>query len=164
MLRPSQEKVEAWRFNEEAPAGDAKGLNEDGLPSYDPTEVKRVLRKVDLRLLPMLTALYLLAFLDRGNIGNAKVAGMNAELGLTGTQYNIVLSVSEIAFHGMQAILTGDLRPALFHPLHPLRHTEQYRPQARAAFSLDLDSCYRMGSCECSPVPLHAGDLLAILY
>lgn len=33
---------------------------------------------------PVLTLLYLLAFLDRGNIGNARVAGMNKDLGLTG--------------------------------------------------------------------------------
>ena len=41
----------------------------------------------------MLTLLYVLAFLDRGNIGNAKVAGMNKELNLTGTQYNLALTV-----------------------------------------------------------------------
>lgn len=28
-----------------------------------------------------------------GNIGNAKVAGMNEELGLTGNQYNMALTV-----------------------------------------------------------------------
>lgn len=36
---------------------------------------------------------YVLAFLDRGNIGNAKVAGMNVDLGLTGNQYNLALTV-----------------------------------------------------------------------
>jgi hypothetical protein len=29
----------------------------------------------------MLTLLYVVGFLDRGNIGNAKVAGMNVDLG-----------------------------------------------------------------------------------
>ena len=41
----------------------------------------------------MLALLYVLAFLDRGNIGNAKVAGMNADLHLTGPQYNLALTV-----------------------------------------------------------------------
>lgn len=41
----------------------------------------------------MLALLYVLAFLDRGNIGNAKVAGMNTDLKLTGSQYNIALTV-----------------------------------------------------------------------
>lgn len=63
------------------------------LPRYDDKETHRILRKVDYRLLPMLTLLYVLAFLDRGNIGNAKVAGMNEELQLTGTQYNLALTV-----------------------------------------------------------------------
>ena len=60
---------------------------------YDPAEVKRVLRKVDWHLLPPLMVLYILSFIDRSNIGNAKIAGMNDELGLTGSQYNIALTV-----------------------------------------------------------------------
>ncbi|TVY83547.1 putative transporter [Lachnellula suecica] len=61
--------------------------------TYYDAETKRILRKIDYRLLPMLTLLYVLSFLDRGNIGNAKVAGMNADLKLTGTQYNLALTV-----------------------------------------------------------------------
>ncbi|KIX03060.1 uncharacterized protein Z518_06610 [Rhinocladiella mackenziei CBS 650.93] len=69
------------------------GLDDSNLPRYDDKETKRILRKVDYRLLPMLTLLYVLAFLDRGNIGNAKVAGMNKDLNLTGKQYNLALTV-----------------------------------------------------------------------
>ena len=36
------------------------------LPNYHDKETTRILRKVDYRLLPMLTLLYVLAFLDRG--------------------------------------------------------------------------------------------------
>ncbi|CAG9991041.1 unnamed protein product [Clonostachys byssicola] len=66
---------------------------EGTLPVYDDPETKRILRKVDYRLIPMLTLLYVVGFLDRGNIGNAKVAGMNVDLGLTSSQYNIALTV-----------------------------------------------------------------------
>jgi hypothetical protein len=76
-------------------------------PRYDGKETKRILRKVDYRLLPMLTLLYVLAFLDRGNIGNAKVAGMNKELNLTGTQYNIALTVSMALFRTSAWVLTA---------------------------------------------------------
>lgn len=41
--------------------------------SFNHIDEKKLLRKMDLRLLPMLTLLYLLSFIDRGNIGNAKV-------------------------------------------------------------------------------------------
>ncbi|KAI5199937.1 MFS general substrate transporter [Aureobasidium subglaciale] len=45
-------------------------------PFIDPTAEKKLLRKVDLRILPPLTVLFLLAFLDRTNIGNAKIQGI----------------------------------------------------------------------------------------
>ena len=54
---------------------------------------KKILRKMDLRLLPMLALLYLLSFLDRGNIGNAKIEGLSETLKLTGPQYNWCLTV-----------------------------------------------------------------------
>lgn len=41
----------------------------------------------------MLTLLYVLAFLDRGNIGNAKIAGMSKDLDLSGVEYNLALTV-----------------------------------------------------------------------
>jgi hypothetical protein len=37
---------------------------------------KRLLWKLDLRLVPWLSLLYLLSFLDRTNIGNAKLQGV----------------------------------------------------------------------------------------
>lgn len=52
---------------------------------------KKVLRKMDLRLIPMLSILYLLAFLDRGNIGNAKIEHMLVDLKMSGPEYNWVV-------------------------------------------------------------------------
>lgn len=66
-----------------------KGVNTE----LDGHELKKIARKIDYRLLPMLTVLYILSFIDRSNIGNAKVAGMNEELKLTGHQYNMALTV-----------------------------------------------------------------------
>lgn len=78
---------------------------EDGSKSYNPNFVggddvdlnmvdeAKTLRKMDIRLLPMLALLYLLSFLDRGNIGNAKIQGLTTDLHLTGSQYNIALTV-----------------------------------------------------------------------
>lgn len=86
---------------EEAPVVQ-KGLDASNLPRYDDVETSRVLRKVDWRLLPVLTLLYILSFLDRGNIGNAKVAGMNDDLHLTPSQYNITLTVGTFPY--------GDIR------------------------------------------------------
>lgn len=48
--------------------------------------------KIDIRLVPVLTILYLIAHIDRANIGNAKIEGLIEDLGLTGTQYNVALT------------------------------------------------------------------------
>lgn len=48
---------------------------------------RRVVLKLDLLLVPMCCAMYLLAFLDRSNIGNGRVAGLQADLKMTDIQY-----------------------------------------------------------------------------
>jgi hypothetical protein len=37
------------------------------IPAYSPEEQTKILRKIDYRLIPLLTSLYLFSFLDRGN-------------------------------------------------------------------------------------------------
>ncbi|KAJ5150085.1 hypothetical protein N7448_001663 [Penicillium atrosanguineum] len=59
---------------------------------------KRVFRKVDVRLVPMLAVLYLISHIDRANIGNAKIEGMVQDLNMTGIQYNTVLSIFFIPY------------------------------------------------------------------
>lgn len=58
------------------------------LPATNPN-----LLQVDMRLVPVLALLYLMAHIDRANIGNAKIEGMVKDLGMTGVQYNTVLSI-----------------------------------------------------------------------
>ncbi|TFK39914.1 major facilitator superfamily domain-containing protein [Crucibulum laeve] len=59
---------------------------------------KAVLTKMDIRILPLVTLLYLLAYLDRSNIGNARVAGMQKELHMSNAQYSIALTVTTIPY------------------------------------------------------------------
>ncbi|KAL8981595.1 MAG: hypothetical protein Q9177_005520, partial [Variospora cf. flavescens] len=73
------------------PASDEKGVVVDAeFAGADTSGVdpKKVLLKMDLRLIPMLALLYLLSFLDRGNIGNARIEGLTETLNMTGPQYN----------------------------------------------------------------------------
>lgn len=51
-------------------------------------EEAAVIRKLDIRLLPLILILYTLAVLDRSNLGNAKLAGMQDEIDLSGNRYN----------------------------------------------------------------------------
>ncbi|KAK3059268.1 hypothetical protein LTS18_011262, partial [Coniosporium uncinatum] len=48
---------------------------------------KTLLRKLDSRLLPAVSILYLLSFLDRSNVANARIEGLTTNLGMTGNQY-----------------------------------------------------------------------------
>ncbi|KAF5534159.1 tartrate transporter [Fusarium phyllophilum] len=41
---------------------------------------KKVLAKIDWRLMPMLAILYLVTYIDKANIGNAKIEGMLPDL------------------------------------------------------------------------------------
>jgi len=66
---------------------------------HDPREAKRIIRKVDRRLLPILGALYSIALIDRINVSAARVAGMDADLGLSiGHRYTIALVVFFIPY------------------------------------------------------------------
>ncbi|RDW72222.1 hypothetical protein BP5796_08256 [Coleophoma crateriformis] len=53
-----------------------------GSPSWDKAEESRLLWKMDLMILPALFVFYTLSFLDRINIGNAAIEGLNEDLGL----------------------------------------------------------------------------------
>jgi len=53
---------------------------------------KRLLRKIDWRVLPIPILLVGLSSIDRTNIASARVAGMAKDLDLGGNRYNIAVS------------------------------------------------------------------------
>ncbi|PPQ95882.1 hypothetical protein CVT26_015574 [Gymnopilus dilepis] len=67
-------------------------------PVVDPALDKRVWRKLDLFILPVVTMFYLLSFLDRSNIGNARVANLQKDLKMTNQQYSIALTVTYVPY------------------------------------------------------------------
>ncbi|EXJ62223.1 hypothetical protein A1O7_02656 [Cladophialophora yegresii CBS 114405] len=84
---------------------------------YDQKEVRRILRKVDFRLIPLLGVLYLLAYIDRSNIGNAKIAGMEEDLNLYGMRYNTALTVFFVPYALFEVpsnIILKMLRPSIW--------------------------------------------------
>lgn len=60
---------------------------------------------MDWRIVPILAMFYFLAVLDRNNIANAKIEGMDEELELYGSRYNIALCVFYPTY-----ILSGEFR------------------------------------------------------
>ncbi|CAI6093584.1 unnamed protein product [Clonostachys chloroleuca] len=88
----SPEDVRKVHYIENLPENDTTSVAL-GTIADEEKEARIALRKADMRILPLLTVLYVFSFMDRSNIGNAKVAGMNKDLNLTGTQYNLALTV-----------------------------------------------------------------------
>lgn len=53
----------------------------------------KITRKFDKHVVPWLFGLWLLSFIDRSNIGNARIDGLANDLKLDGTKFNISLAI-----------------------------------------------------------------------
>ncbi|KAL3465791.1 major facilitator superfamily domain-containing protein [Aspergillus heterothallicus] len=85
------------------------------LPLLTQTTERKLMAKVDWHVVPFLCIMYLLAFLDRVNISNAKVLGLAEDLNIVeGTKYNTALTiffVPYIIFEIPSNILLKKLKP-----------------------------------------------------
>ncbi|KAL2868771.1 major facilitator superfamily domain-containing protein [Aspergillus lucknowensis] len=94
---------------------------DEGLSDEERAKVDRALVwKLDLKLIPWLSLLYLISFLDRTNIGNAKLADLQEDLSMTDGQYNAALTiffVSYSVFEPLTNVLLKRLRPSVFIPI-----------------------------------------------
>lgn len=59
---------------------------------------KSILKKLDLYILPPLALLWLANFIDRTNVGNARIAGLEKDTHLHGNQFNTALAVFYIPY------------------------------------------------------------------
>ncbi|KAI0470462.1 MFS general substrate transporter [Xylariaceae sp. FL0804] len=59
---------------------------------------KKLVRKLDLHLVPLIMLLYTFSFLDRVNIGNARLYHMEEDLGLVGNQFQIAVSILFVTY------------------------------------------------------------------
>ncbi|KAI9933601.1 hypothetical protein ASPWEDRAFT_114829 [Aspergillus wentii DTO 134E9] len=85
--------------------------------SFEGKKGKRVVRKIDYRLISILAILYLMSHIDRANIGNAKIEGMEKDLGLVGNQYNIAATIffaPYIIFEVPSNIILKKVRPCIW--------------------------------------------------
>ncbi|KAL2830265.1 histidine phosphatase superfamily [Aspergillus cavernicola] len=68
------------------------------LSAIDEKAEKKLIRKMDMYILPFVVLLYLFSFLDRVNIGNARLYGLEEDLGLVGDQYQIAVSILFVTY------------------------------------------------------------------
>lgn len=67
----------------------------------------------------MLSSLTALQYMDRSNIGNAKIAGMEEALNLSDTQYSLAINlfqVSYIVFSVPSNMILARMRPSIYIP------------------------------------------------
>ncbi|KAK9465471.1 major facilitator superfamily domain-containing protein [Lipomyces arxii] len=77
---------------------DVSTLAQRQLNAIDNDKRTKICRRFDMRLLPLATAAYLVAFIDRSNSGNARILGMAADLELTGNRFNIAMSAFYVTY------------------------------------------------------------------
>jgi len=93
--------------------------NQACIDAFTPEEQKKIIRKVDLRLIPTLGCMYCVSLMDRTNLGVAMVAGMGVDLKLTGERYSLVVLLFFITYVALQPPATVVLRklgPRTFLP------------------------------------------------
>ncbi|KAF8817606.1 MFS general substrate transporter [Phlegmacium glaucopus] len=107
------------------PTSSRTSLPESPLKTINPSSEhelhleRQAVRMLDYTILPVMTMFYLLSFLDRANIGNARVAGLQKDLHLTDKQYQIcvtVLYVPYIAAELPSNLLLRKIGPRLLMP------------------------------------------------
>ncbi|KAJ7830892.1 major facilitator superfamily domain-containing protein [Mycena olivaceomarginata] len=59
---------------------------------------RTVWHKIDRWILPVITIFYLLSFLDRVNIGNARLYGLQKDLNISNKEYTIALTLTYVAY------------------------------------------------------------------
>ena len=68
------------------------------VPTWTTQEDRKLTLKLDLRIIPIFGLLYLICFLDRTNIANARLAGLETALKMPTNGFNVALSIFYIPF------------------------------------------------------------------
>lgn len=99
--------------NSQAWADTFTGRGDEWRADYE----KKLLRKVDSRLMPTLVIMYLLNFLDRSNLAQARQGTLEEDLGMTGTDFNLATSIFFVGYLLMQLpsnLLLTRVRPSIY--------------------------------------------------
>ncbi|KAG9254174.1 major facilitator superfamily domain-containing protein [Emericellopsis atlantica] len=111
------EQLDTVHTNLEKPSG------HDDMPIVDEhfqAVSRRVVRKLDMTLMPIIWLLYLFNYLDRTAIAQSKLNSIVEDLSLTGTQFSTAVSILNAGYMLMQIpsnmILTR-VRPSLYLPV-----------------------------------------------
>jgi sugar phosphate permease len=95
-----------------------KSLEDDPLTYFTPEEQKKIIHRLDRRLVVVVGVMYCVSLMDRTNLSNAAIAGMSVELKLgIEMRYSIVTLVffiTYIIFQPPATVLTRKIGPRIF--------------------------------------------------
>ena len=68
------------------------------LLTYHLEAEKRLTRRLDIHVVPIIGLLYMINFIDRANLGNARIQGLEDDLHMSGHDYNIAAFIFFIPY------------------------------------------------------------------
>ncbi|SMR49489.1 unnamed protein product [Zymoseptoria tritici ST99CH_1A5] len=99
-VTPTREKAGIYQTEEQKTPDNT--LVERGIDrlqaAIDPVAEKALVWKIDKHVIPMVMGLYLMSFIDRVNIGNARLYGLEKELGMEGSMFQIAVSILFVTY------------------------------------------------------------------
>jgi sugar phosphate permease len=116
---PELEKHGRVEHLERTVSDDSDAVNNNAIDALTPEEQKKVIRRIDRRLVLTLGGMYCVSLMDRTNTGIAVVAGMGVDLKLIGERYSIIVLIFFISYVLLQPPATVVLRkigPRTFLP------------------------------------------------
>ncbi|KZT38162.1 MFS general substrate transporter [Sistotremastrum suecicum HHB10207 ss-3] len=117
--KQSQDQEQERSDRESSEKTDRISTEANPITTNDVQEIdeKKLIRKLDLRLVPWLSILYLLAFLDRTSSPMVSLYGMEKDLHITDTQYLLALTIfffSYSVFEVPSNIVLKRIRPSIW--------------------------------------------------
>ncbi|GAB7361451.1 hypothetical protein MBLNU230_g1507t1 [Neophaeotheca triangularis] len=110
------EKSAAADTNYDKPQDVGESLDDD--PVYSYKEQRKIIHRIDRRLITISGIIYMNSLMDRSNLPNANIAGMEDDLGLVGNNRYAILSlvffITYTIFQPPATILTRTFGPRIF--------------------------------------------------
>ncbi|KAL3480496.1 major facilitator superfamily domain-containing protein [Aspergillus californicus] len=103
-----------------SPYSDDRQEYEFLVTQFDAQREAALIRKVDWHLLPVLSIFYLISYIDRANMGNARIYGLEEDLGLSPKQYSWCLTIFFIPYAVFEVpsnLMLKVLRPSIWLPI-----------------------------------------------
>lgn len=118
-LKSSEIQLESQGRGSESITDDSNGAQHDyagAQAKSDPAEI-RLVRKQDLRIMPVLWFMYFLNYVDRGALSQAKLNTLEKDLDMHGENFNTAVSILVIGYVLMQIpsnMLLTRVRPSVY--------------------------------------------------